>query len=167
VKPSAAAGSETAEVAAAPAVSMRPAREDDVPFLVALREQTMGEHFRATGVEVTPEQHLARVRVRFECAQIIEHEGRAAGLLEVARDGRDWHLIQIQLAPQLQGRGVGEALISGLIAEARGAGAALSLHVLHTNPARRLYERLGFRIVQDTEHEYLMRWKAGRATVRG
>ena len=140
------------------ALSLRPATEDDVPFLLALREQTMDGHFRASGAEPSREQHLERVRVRFECALIIEHEGRPAGLFKVARDGLDWQLIQIQLAPELQGRGVGERLLRDLIAEARRAGASLSLHVLHANPARRLYERLGFRIVgQEGEREYLMR----------
>jgi ribosomal protein S18 acetylase RimI-like enzyme len=52
---------------------------------------------------------------------------------------------------------VGERLIEGLIAEARRAGATLSLFVLHANPARRLYERLGFRVVQQGEHEDRMR----------
>jgi ribosomal protein S18 acetylase RimI-like enzyme len=139
-------------------LSLRPACEDDVPFLLALREQTMHSHFRASGAEPSRDEHLERVRVRFECAQIIEHEGRPAGLFKVARDGLDWQLIQIQLVPELQGRGVGEGLIRELLSEARRAGASVSLHVLHANPARRLYERLGFRIVGDGEHEYLMRW---------
>lgn len=147
----------------APAVSLRPAREGDLSFLLALRIQTMDEHFRASGVVVTREQHLERVRARFECAQIIEHAGRAAGLFKVARDSLDWQLIQIQLTPELQGRAVGERLITGLIAEACAAGAGLRLYVLHANPARRLYERLGFRIERDVEHAYLMRWAARSA----
>lgn len=138
-------------------VSLRPAREDDVPFLLALREQTMAAHFRASGVEPTRDQHLQRVRVRFECAQIIEHESRPVGLFKAARDGLEWQLIQLQLAPEVQGRGIGEALIRRLVDEARSAGAALTLHVLHANPARRLYERLGFRIVAHGEHDYLMK----------
>jgi len=69
-----------------PPVSLRPATEDDVPFLLTLREQTMTEHFRASGVEVSSEGHLVRVRVRFECAQIIEHEGRPAGIFKATRD---------------------------------------------------------------------------------
>jgi ribosomal protein S18 acetylase RimI-like enzyme len=139
-------------------LSLRPAREDDVPFLLALRERTMDGHFRASGAEPSRDEHLERVRVRFDCAQIILHEGRPAGLFKVARDGLDWQLIQIQLVPELQGRGVGEGLIRELMSEARRAGASVSLHVLHANPARRLYERLGFRTVGDGEHEYLMRW---------
>ena len=143
--------------ATGPLPFLRPATEADVPFLLALREQTMTRHQSASGLQPSSEEREQRVRYRYECAHIIEHEGRAAGLFKVARDGLDWQLVQIQLAPELQGRGVGEALIRQLIAEARDAGASLSLNVLHANPARRLYERLGFVVVGAGEHEYQMR----------
>jgi ribosomal protein S18 acetylase RimI-like enzyme len=138
-------------------VSLRPANDADVPFLLALREQTMTAHQLASGLQPSGLEREQRVRYRYECAQIVEREGRAAGLFKVARDGLDWQLIQIQLAPELQGQGVGEALIRALIAEALGAGASLRLNVLHQNPARHLYERLGFVVVNDGEHEYEMR----------
>jgi ribosomal protein S18 acetylase RimI-like enzyme len=138
-------------------VSLRPATDSDVPFLLALREQTMTEHQLASGLQPSSLEREQRVYYRYECAQIVEREGRAAGLFKVSRDGLDWQLIQIQLAPELQGQGVGEALIRELIAEARGAGASLRLSVLHQNPARHLYERLGFVVVNDGEHEYEMR----------
>lgn len=140
-----------------PPVTLRPATEDDVPFLLALRAQTMDGHFRASGVEPTDEHRLERVRARFECAQIIEHEGRPAGLFKAARDGLEWELVQIQLAPELRGRGLGERLIRELIGDAQRAGAAISLHVLQANPARRVYERLGFRVVRAHDHGDLMR----------
>jgi ribosomal protein S18 acetylase RimI-like enzyme len=75
----------------------------------------------------------------------------------VTRDGSDWKLVQIQLAPELQGQGIGQTLIAELCAQAREVGATLSLSVLHQNPARHLYERLGFRIVEVGAHEYGMR----------
>jgi len=34
----------------------------------------------------------------------------------------------------------------------------VSLNVLFANPARRLYERLGFRVVGEGDHMYVMRW---------
>lgn len=141
-------------------VTLRPATEDDVPFLLALREQTMHRHFVESGVEPTREEHLQRVRVRFDSAQIIEHEGRPAGILKVARDALAWDLIQIQLAPELQGRGIGEQLIRALLDEARDVGATVSLNVLTANPARRLYERLGFQQVDAGDRMYVMRWPA-------
>jgi ribosomal protein S18 acetylase RimI-like enzyme len=138
-------------------ISLRPASDADVPFLIALRKQTMTAHFVASGVVPTEDDQRARVLHRFECAQIVEHDAKPVGLFKVARDGLDWQLIQIHLAPELQGRRVGEALVQGLIDESRAAGASLWLHVLHQNPARRLYERLGFRVVADGEYEYEMR----------
>jgi predicted GNAT family acetyltransferase len=42
---------------------------------------------------------------------------------------------------------VGGRLLSALIAEAARRGVGLCLNVRHDNPARRLYERIGFRLV--------------------
>jgi ribosomal protein S18 acetylase RimI-like enzyme len=55
--------------------------------------------------------------------------------------------ITIAVAPQLRGRGVGGVLLRALCAEAAGRGVGLCLNVRHDNPARRLYERIGFRLV--------------------
>lgn len=130
-------------------ISYRPATEADVPFLMELRHQTMDAHLRASGVEPTDEEHLRRVLFRFECASIVLFDSRPIGLLKVAREGRCWDLTQIQLVPEMQGRGVGAWLIRGVIAEARDAGASLKLDVLKANPARRLYEKLGFVVVAE------------------
>lgn len=55
--------------------------------------------------------------------------------------------ITIGVKPRLQGQGVGGKLLHALIAEAAGRGVGLCLNVRHDNPARRLYERLGFCLV--------------------
>jgi NAD(P)-dependent dehydrogenase (short-subunit alcohol dehydrogenase family) len=44
-----------------------------------------------------------------------------------------------------------------VIAEARAARASLRLNVLRANPARRLYERLGFRVVSESKVDFEMR----------
>ena len=137
--------------------TLRAALPADVPYLLALRRQTMTEHWRATGREPTEEEHRSRVLYRFECAQIVEQEGTPVGLFKVAREGSTWKLIQIQVDPALQGRGVGAALIRQLIAEATMAKATLELHVLRQNPARHLYERLGFQVVGEGTYELAMR----------
>jgi ribosomal protein S18 acetylase RimI-like enzyme len=55
--------------------------------------------------------------------------------------------ITIGVAERARGRGVGGMLLRELIAEATRRGVALCLNVRHDNPARRLYERIGFRLV--------------------
>jgi GNAT superfamily N-acetyltransferase len=50
-----------------------------------------------------------------------------------------------------RGQGVGQALIEALILDARRRGVGLCLNVRDTNPALRLYERVGFRLVRGSE----------------
>lgn len=138
-------------------LSFRSAVEADVPFLLDLRRQTMTPHLIASGVEQSEDELQARVADEFGCAQIILLDEQPVGLLKVVRAGRVWHLLQIQLLPQLQRGGLGTALVRDVIAEARKAGVTVELDVLKMNPARRLYERLGFRIVRESGHAYEMR----------
>jgi GNAT superfamily N-acetyltransferase len=135
-----------------PSFTLRPAQETDVPFLIRLREVAMDPHHRAAGIFQTPAEMEERVRNFYDEAQVVEIDGRPVGLWKLHRESAVWWIIQVQLLPEVQGRGIGAALIRGLAAEARSAGVALKLKVLKTNPARRLYERLGFVVVGDDEH---------------
>ena len=53
--------------------------------------------------------------------------------------------VSIGVKPNARGQGVGEKLMCALIGEAAHRGLRLCLSVRSDNPARRLYERLGFR----------------------
>src|SRR5262249_34084632 len=53
-----------------------------------------------------------------------------------------------------QGRGLGARLIRELLLAAQREGAAVRLSVLRANPALRLYQRLGFRVVSETAHGF-------------
>ena len=59
--------------------------------------------------------------------------------------------LTIAVAPEQRGRGIGTSLLQSLIATARDDAAAISLSVARDNPARRLYQRLGFEILGDPE----------------
>jgi len=56
--------------------------------------------------------------------------------------------VSIGVNPEARGQGVGEKLMRALIAEAARRGLGLCLSVRTENPARRLYERLGFREIR-------------------
>ena len=128
-----------------------------MPFLLRLRETAMDPLHRSAGIFQTPAEMEERVRSHWSEARVIELDGRPIGLWKLWRQPEVWWILQVQLMPEAQGRGIGEALIRGLIGEARSAGVELRLKVLKTNPARRLYERLGFVIVGDDEHGHEMR----------
>ena len=139
-----------------PAFTLRSAREEDVPFLLRLRETAMDPHHRAAGVFQTPAEMEERVRSHWDEAHVVEVQGRPAGLWKLWRRHDAWWILQVQLMPEHQNRGIGAALIRSLQAEARAAAMPLKLKVLKTNPALRLYERLGFVVVGDDEHGYEM-----------
>ena len=139
-----------------PQLTRRPATEADIPFLLDLREQTMSGHLQSSGVTPSAEERQARVLFRFDLAEILLHDGKPVGLWKLAREGETWRLLQLQLSPSVQGQGVGGQLLRALIAEVRAAQVGLSLGVLHSNPARRLYEQHGFQIVEKTAHSYEM-----------
>jgi ribosomal protein S18 acetylase RimI-like enzyme len=137
-------------------VSLRAATRADVPFLIELRRQTMTVHQLASGAVSSEDELTSRVLARFECAQIVLISGEPSGLLKTVRDGLQWEIMQVQLIPALHGKGIGTLLLQRIIEDARKAGATLRLNVLKANPARRLYERLGFIVTAEREHAYTM-----------
>lgn len=136
---------------------LRPATPADEAFLLALRKQTMTEHLSRVGLDLGNEHHRQRLLANYADACVIYVADEAIGLCKAYRSETAWVLMQIQVAPAWQGRGVGADIIDALIAHAREEGLLVTLSVLKGNPARRLYERLGFRVVAEDEHEYALR----------
>lgn len=136
---------------------LRPAAPADEAFLLALRKQTMTEHLSRVGLGLDDEHHRQRLLANYADACVICVADEAIGLCKAYRSETAWVLMQIQVAPAWQGRGVGADIITALIAQARQEGLLVSLRVLKGNPARRLYERLGFREFAQSEHEYELR----------
>ncbi len=91
-----------------------------------------------------------------ETHQIIEHEGRAIGCLALRWLPDQVKLDRLFLLPEHQKRGIGAELTRGVLAQARAAGLPVRLRVLRVNPARRLYQRLGFAVCGETETHFLM-----------
>jgi predicted GNAT family acetyltransferase len=69
-------------------------------------------------------------------------------------------IMDIALLPGFRGRGVGGTILRALQAEAVVDGGGLSIHVEAFNPARRLYERLGFKPAAEAGVYILMEWSA-------
>ena len=67
--------------------------------------------------------------------------------------------LAISLLPEYRGQGIGTQLLNGLLLLLRENGyRRASLSVQKENPALRLYQRTGFRIVAEKGTEYLMLW---------
>ena len=116
----------------------------------------MTEHFLETGINSTQQDHIDRILYCFENAQLIFLNGQRIGHLKVFEDSEKIELIQIQLEPSHQGKGIGREVINSIIEKSIREGKPLALSVLKGNRARKLYERLGFKKVKETDFSVLM-----------
>ncbi len=138
----------------------RKASEGDVPFLFELRTKSMDPHHAAAGVTQSEAESMARVRAFLDVAQVIEAEGQSVGVLKVSAEPESLRIVQLQLLPQHQGMGIGTSLVQAVLKQAQAQGKKVTLSVLRVNPARRLYERLGFRVVGEDELSFHMESEA-------
>jgi GNAT superfamily N-acetyltransferase len=68
---------------------------------------------------------------------------------------------QLYLSGHMQRQGIGTGVLQMLIEEARRAGKPVTLGVVKINPARRLYERLGFQRTHEDRHKVYMQLEPG------
>jgi ribosomal protein S18 acetylase RimI-like enzyme len=148
------------EAAAPFGITLRPATDDDLPFLEALYASTRAEELALVGW--SPEMRQAFLRQQHTAQhthyrahnphaawRIIERDGEAIGRLYWRESEADLHIIDISLLPGSRGTGIGEALLRDMAAHAAMDGRGLTIFVEKNNPARTLYARLGFDPVED------------------
>ena len=90
----------------------------------------------------------------------IEQAARPIGRVYVYRTPAEIRLMDIALIEAERGRGIGTALLAELLDEARATNCELTLHVEPENPAQRLYQRLGFRLIEQRGVYDFLGWRA-------
>ena len=75
---------------------------------------------------------------------VVERDGAPVGRLYLARVEGGVRIVDVALVPECRGAGIGGAILSDVIDAADTAGESVMLQVERTNPAARLYLRLGF-----------------------
>jgi ribosomal protein S18 acetylase RimI-like enzyme len=152
-------------------VALRPATGDDEPFLMRVYAGTRAAELAT--VSWTEDEKAAFVRMQFAAQaqyyrehypdtsfDVILLGAEAVGRLYVSRWRDELRIVDIALLPEFCNRGIGTTLLHGLQAEAAAAGKPLRIHVERFNPALRLYERLGFRQIEDKGVYLFMEWRA-------
>lgn len=94
-----------------------------------------------------------------ETNDIIEAKGNPIGCISVERPGDMILIRSIEIVPEWQNRGIGSAMLKDVLGEGKRHRVPVRLQVLRVNPARSLYERLGFVTVGETETHYVMMWR--------
>ena len=153
-------------------IAFRPERPEDEPFLYRLYVSTREQEMRY--VDWPDEQKVAFLRQQFGAQtyhykthyadadySIILFDGAPAGRLYLNHKPADVRIMDILLAPEHRGSGIGTVLLREILEKAAAAGQSVSIHVEQDNPALRLYERLGFRQIDTFGVYLLMEWKPG------
>ena len=153
------------------AVTFRPVRPDDEPFLYELYCSTRTEDLPVSGLDPAARESLLKMQfmaqrdgylVEYTWAdhQIILLNDRPVGRVIVERTGKEHRGIDIALLPEFRNAGIGAGIIQGLLSEAGDAGKPFRIEVLKYNRAIRLYQRLGFVAVGDTGANLVMEWNS-------
>jgi ribosomal protein S18 acetylase RimI-like enzyme len=90
-------------------------------------------------------------------------DGSPIGEILMHRTERESRVIDICLSPEQQGQGIGTELLLQLQSAAARNGVSMTLNVDHGNPARTLYERLGFYETGRNALQTEMRWELVRS----
>ena len=146
----------------APATTLRPCTEADLPLLFSIYASTRQEELAP--VPWTFEQKQVFLAMQFNAQHtdyhknypdaaydVIEGEKSPIGRLYVDRREKEICILDIALLPEYRGKGVGTRLISEILAEAALAKKIVTIHVERNNPALRLYQRFGFTEIDSNE----------------
>lgn len=152
-------------------ITLRPERDpDDLAFLFQVFASTRADEMAM--VPWSEQEKLAFLSQQFQFQRkayttnyagsaflIVVHGGADVGRLYVYRGKSDIRIVDIALLPSARNLGIGGFLLRELQDEAARDGKTLSIHVEKPNPARRLYDRLGFVKEADREIYDFMVWR--------
>ncbi|MFB7908584.1 GNAT family N-acetyltransferase [Kitasatospora sp. NPDC056076] len=147
-----------------PVWALEPAGPEDLEPVVELKARVMRADLERLG-RWDPNRSRERVRKSFSTrhTSVLLVEGAFAGSVTIRPDGRGGRELELfYLAPHLQGRGLGTAVLRHLLAEADAAGEPVRLTVLQGSAARRLYERHGFTVVEEDPVDVTMHREPAR-----
>jgi ribosomal protein S18 acetylase RimI-like enzyme len=143
-----------------PDFSLRPAEPGDYPFALALYLEGAKEHL--TKIGRWDENRIAALfheGYKQGRTRIISVDGRVVGFIQVVDFADRLYLRQIHLIDGFRGRGIGSTLIGAELKRGAETGRPVTLDVMHGNPARGLYVKLGFESTGRDPDKEQMIWR--------
>ena len=133
-------------------VTVRNAELIDQAFAHDTRELAMRTYVEQTWGKWNQDEAKIQIAdaIRHRRLCIIELDGKPAGIMRIDEHSTHLDLDQLFLRPETQGLGIGTSLVQRVLARAEAKKLPVRLWVLRINPARALYERLGFVVFEET-----------------
>lgn len=139
-------------------IKLRPAAQEDAELVHAITRACMKGYVVQTWGSWDEEfQHkLFSERWNPTPCAIVRLDKRDIGCITLEEHQNHHHLGRLYILPEHQGHGIGTHLLRNMIRKADSASVPMRLSVLRVNPARRLYEREGFHVTEETKERYFM-----------
>ena len=158
------------ESAAARRVVLRPAVPADRELLFRVYASTREEELAP--VPWPPDAKEAFLRQQFDAQdawwrthyagasfEVVVADGREVGRLYLWEGPSEVRIVDVALLPEARRGGIGTRLVRDVQERAAAAGKAVTIHVERMNRALALYERLGFRLVEDKGVYLFLEWR--------
>jgi GNAT superfamily N-acetyltransferase len=142
-------------------LSFRPARPADFAYCERLYFANMERINRE--LKLDHDAQIASFRRQWIAAEVrvIMLDGADIGWLQSATRDGSFFLAQLFVDAAHQGQDIGTEVMHRLIDEATALGQPMTLAVVKINPAKRLYDRLGFLVTHEDDRKFYMRREPG------
>jgi ribosomal protein S18 acetylase RimI-like enzyme len=150
-------------------VRLRPVTLEDETFLRELFATTRADELALMGWDEQQKELFIAMQFNAQSQQyamsypqanhsVILLDEVSIGRQIINRGPSEFTLVDIALLPTYRGAGIGTQLIENLLREAASARKSVTLNVWHSNPARNLYERMGFSAATKDDGVYCEMW---------
>lgn len=156
-------------------VRLRPIGEDDSDFLAQVYASTRAEEMKRVpdwSAGMVAAFLKSQFQLQHEYYQknyqggdfwVIQKSGIPIGRLYLHENfqNKGVRIIDIALLPAWQNQGIGRSILQDIMRESAALNRPLTIHVESFNPAMKLYKKLGFQKISETNGVYhLLEWKA-------
>jgi GNAT superfamily N-acetyltransferase len=139
-------------------VSLRPAKGCDSEFAYQTKKAAFRQYAEMVwGWDEAEQRALHERRFASQEFQIVQVSNADVGILAIAEEPCCVKLNQLYILPEYQGKGIGEACMKQIIADAQRTGLPVRLQALKVNArAIAFYRRLGFTDAGESDTHVLL-----------
>jgi len=137
---------------------LKSAAMDHYDFIYYVKKLTLKEHIeKIWGWDEEYQQNDFRQCFIPQKNKIIVYDNEEIGYVETNEEDNIVHIVELEILPEYQGKGIGSSIIKDIIEYTDASQKRVRIGCFKINRgAKRLYESLGFKVIEETETHYIL-----------